>query len=345
MARRRTEIGVGEFDELTTPVVAAPMAGGASTPDLVVAVNSAGGLGFLAGGYRSAQEMLHQVSEVRGRTDRAFGVNLFVPGEDRAVPAELDEYRRRLAPEAARVGVELGEPRWDDDGFPAKLAALLDDPVPVVSFTFGLPDASAVRALRRAGSLVVVTVTCVEEARAAAERGADALCVQGAEAGGHQGSFDDTEERVQPLASLLAAVRASVPLPLLAAGGLASPAAVRAALGGGAVAVQVGTALLLADESGASATHRAALVDPEPRTTRVTRAFSGRRARGLVNRFLAAHDEAAPAAYPQVHRMTAPLRAAAARAGDTGTTHLWAGTGFRSASARPAAAICQELVG
>lgn len=329
--------------ELDTPIVAAPMAGGVSAPALAAAVAQAGGLGFLAAGYRTAQGMGEQIENLRALSAHPFGVNLFVPGPDTADPGAVAAYRQRIAGEAARLGVQPGPARWHDDDYPAKVAALAADPVPVVSFTFGLPQPQDTAALHRQGSFLIATVTTPGEARAAAEAGMDALCVQGTEAGGHQGSFDDSQERTRPLLDLLRAVRAKVELPLLAAGGIADAAGVRRALGAGAVAAQVGTVLLRTPESGASGAHQQALADPRFSGTRVTRAFSGRRARGLVNRFLAEHDGAAPAAYPQVHYLTGPLRAAAARAGDTGALHLWAGTGYRSAAPRPAAQIVAEL--
>ncbi|MGI5121749.1 nitronate monooxygenase [Marinactinospora thermotolerans] len=324
-------------------MVAAPMAGGASTPALVAAVTRAGGLGFLAAGYRTAEETAAQIRELRSLTDAPFGVNLFVPGPDTADPDTVAAYRARLEPEARRLGVELGPARWHDDAFAEKVDLLAADPVPVVSFTFGLPPRPAVTALHAAGSAVVVTVTTPEEARAAVEAGADALCVQGAQAGGHQGSFDDARERTEPLERLLPAVRAAVDVPLIAAGGVTGAEEVRAVLAEGAIAAQLGTALLRTPESGASATHKDALADPRFTATAVTRAFSGRRARGLVNRFLAEHDAQAPAAYPQVHYLTGPVRAAAARAGDATTLHLWAGTGFRAARPLPAAEVVAEI--
>lgn len=328
---------------LDIPIVGAPMAGGASTPELAAAACVAGGLGFLAAGYRTAAAMTEQIQQLRELTSHPFGVNLFVPGLDLADTSQVAAYRDRIAPEAERLGVELGPAEWHDDDYPAKVAQLVTDPVAVVSFTFGLPGASEVRQLHRAGSFLVATVTTPAEARAAAELGMDALCVQGAEAGGHQGSFDDASERTTALLDLLTAVRAEVSLPLLAAGAITDAVTVRRVLAAGAAAAQVGTLLLRCPESGASATHQAALVDPRFTKTRVTRAFSGRRARGLANRFLIEHDPAAPAAYPQVHYLTGPLRAAAARAGEADTLHLWAGTGWRETSDRPAVEVVAEL--
>ncbi|MFJ9454790.1 nitronate monooxygenase [Kitasatospora sp. NPDC101447] len=331
------------LDELAVPVIAAPMAGGASTPELVAAVNRAGGLGFLAAGYRSAPAMAEQIALVRKSSDRPYGVNLFVPSPpgDRAAVAA---YRERLQPEAERWGVTLpeesGQP--DRDDWEAKLAVLLADPVPVVSYTFGLPTAEEASALRAAGTLQVGTVTTPEEARAAQAVGMDALCVQGPEAGGHRGTHRvaDVPGEV-PLLRLLPAVREVTGLPLVAAGGLGDGAAVAAALRAGAVAVQLGTALLRSDESGASAAHRAALTEL-PETT-VTRAFTGRPARGLRNAFIDRHGPYAPPAYPEVHHLTAPLRAAATRREDTEAMHLWAGTAHHLARSGPAEAIVTDL--
>ncbi|SOB85002.1 nitronate monooxygenase [Streptomyces sp. 1331.2] len=330
------------LETLAVPVIAAPMAGGASTPELAAAVNRAGGLGFLAAGYRSAAAMVEQIALLRKSTERPYGVNLFVPappGDGEAVAA----YRERLRPEAERWGVELpAEIGPDRDDWDAKLAALLADPVPVVSYTFGLPTAEEAAAFRAAGTLQVGTVTTPEEARAAEAAGMDALCVQGPEAGGHRATHRAADLPGElPLLRLLPAVRAVTALPLIAAGGLGDGAAIAAALRAGAVAVQLGTALLRSDESGASAAHRAALTEL-PETT-VTRAFTGRPARGLRNAFIDRHGPYAPPAYPEVHHLTAPLRAAAARRGDTTAMHLWAGTAHHLARSGPAEQIVADL--
>ncbi|MFD8754144.1 nitronate monooxygenase [Kitasatospora sp. NPDC059577] len=330
------------LDGLAVPVIAAPMAGGASTPELVAAVNRAGGLGFLAAGYRSATAMTEQVALVRKSGDRPFGVNLFVPAPpgDRAAVAA---YRERLRPEAEQWGVTLPEDIGPDrDDWEAKLAALLADPVPVVSYTFGLPTAEEAAALRAVGTLQIGTVTTPEEAQAAQAVGMDALCVQGPEAGGHRGTHRVADLPGElPLLELLPAVREVTALPLIAAGGIGDGAAIAAALRAGAVAVQLGTALLRADESGASAAHRAALTGL-PETT-VTRAFTGRPARGLRNAFIDRHGPYAPPAYPEVHHLTVPLRVAATRRGDTTAMHLWAGTAHHLAEPGPAEAIVADL--
>ncbi|MFI2611836.1 NAD(P)H-dependent flavin oxidoreductase [Kitasatospora sp. NPDC018619] len=330
------------LDELAVPVIAAPMAGGPSTPELVAAVNRAGGLGFLAAGMKSAAALSEQITAVRKASDRPFGVNLFVPGPP-GDAAAVAAYRERLRPEAERWDVELPQEAGPDrDDWEAKLALLVADPVPVVSYTFGLPTAEEAAALRAVGTMQVATVTSPQEARAAEALGMDALCVQGPEAGGHRGTHRAADQPGElPLLRLLPAVREVTALPLIAAGGLGDGPAVAAALRAGAVAVQLGTALLRSDESGASAAHRAALV--ELRETAVTRAFTGRPARGLRNAFMDRYGPYAPPAYPEVNRLTTPLRAAAARRGDTTAMHLWAGTAHRLARTGPAETIVADL--
>lgn len=327
------------------------MAGGPSTPDLVAAVGSAGGFGFLAAGYRSASELAADITRTRTLGTAPFGVNLFVPQASVAKRAELEAYRLELLPEAARYGVELPDllPEGsdadliDDDDWDAKLAVLEASGPAVASFTFGVPPVSVVDRLHAADIAVVATVTSIAEAVQAVNVGADVLCAQGPGAGGHRGTFDPGAPlATQPLERLLDSLVSLTELPIIAAGGLSSSTDVHRVLSHGALAAQAGTAYLLAPEAGTRPAHRAALGSPEFVDTAVTRAFSGRAARGLVNRFLQAHATA-PFGYPDVNRLTAPLRAAAAAAGDPHGMALWAGTGHRLVRARPAAEITQML--
>ncbi|HEX7307552.1 nitronate monooxygenase, partial [Lentzea sp.] len=177
------------FPTLAVPVIAAPMAGGASTPELVAAVNEAGGLGFLAAGYLTVEQLAEKIVRTTELTAKPFGVNLFVPGTRST--ADISSYVQRITAYADKVGAVPGEPRWDDDNYSAKLELVLALRVPVVSFTFGLPDHDDVRRLHAAGSTIVVTVTTPSEARQAQQIGADVVCVQGVDAGGHRGTFTD----------------------------------------------------------------------------------------------------------------------------------------------------------
>ncbi|MGA3147341.1 MAG: nitronate monooxygenase [Acidimicrobiales bacterium] len=324
------------------PVIQAPMAGGPSTPELTAAVAAAGGYGFVAGGYLSADGLRQAISATRALTDAPFGVNLFVPSTP-GQPGEVARYAHELAPDADRLGVELGDPRWEDDDYGAKLDVVASAGIHLASFTFGCPSAETVDRLHHAGCLVAVTVTSVPEAEAAAAVGADVLAVQGTEAGGHQGAFLDLEPATRPLLSLLSEIRAVTDLPLIGSGGIMSGADAAAALGAGAAAVQIGTALLCTPEAGTSPPYRRALRDGRYTDTILTRAFSGRFARGLANEFALDHDGRAPRAYPEVHHLTRPLRAAAMRAGDAGVLNLWAGTGWRALTGEPAGAVVRWI--
>lgn len=332
------------------PIVQAPMAGGASCPPLAAAVCEAGALGFLAGGYKTADGMYQEVKRLRALTRRPFGVNLFMPQTGHADPAAIETYRGQLAGEGTWYDVSLAEEDTagtSDDGYDAKLAILLEDPVPAVSFTFGCPAPQTLAALRKAGTYTIVTATSVDEARAAEAAGADAVCVQGVEAGGHQGTHRDDPQADATagvgLLALVAQVREAVGLPIIAAGGLMRGSQIVALLAAGAEAGQLGTAFLPCPESGAHPLHKKALTDPLFPHTELTRAFSGRPARGLVNRFMREHGPYAPAAYPQVHHITAGLRKAAAAAGDPQGMALWAGQGHRLARALPAGQLVEVL--
>jgi nitronate monooxygenase len=331
------------FDELDVPIVLAPLAGGPSTPQLAAAVSNAGGLGFVAAGYLPAGVLRERLAETRSLTKAPIGVNLFVPGTP--TPRErFADYAERLAPEAARAGTQLGEARFEDDDWQAKLDLLTtDEVVPVVSFTFGCPPAEVISRLHRAGSEVWVTVTSVAEAKQAGGAGADAVVVQGCEAGGHRAAFVDNPDAVEntTLLALLQLIRDEVEVPLIATGGIATGAAVAAALAAGAAAVQLGTAFLHCPEAGTAPIHRKALATDTPTT--LTRAFTGRLARGIRNRFTDDHSSAAPAAYPEIHHLTAPLRQAGRAADDPDVVNLWAGQTHLLAFERPAAEIVMAL--
>jgi nitronate monooxygenase len=321
---------------LTVPIVQAPLAGGPSTPALAAAVSNAGGLGFLAAGYKTADAVAEDVAAVRGASDEPFGINVFVPGPVGDADA-VARYAATLQDEAG----PLGEPRRDDDDWDAKLGLLHTTCPAVASFTFGCPSTETISALQDDGIAVWITVTTPVEGRTAAAAGVDALVVQGAEAGGHRGSFDDALPGTIGLQALLQLVRAETKLPLIATGGIMSGAGIAAVLAAGATAAQLGSALMLAPEAGTSGPHRAKLAGEGE--TALTRAFSGRTARGIVNRFQREHDADAPSAYPEVHHLTAPLRAAARTRGDAEAINLWAGQAHALAQARPAAELVQEL--
>lgn len=331
------------------PVVAAPMAGGPGTPELALAAARAGALGFAAAGYLSPDGLVALIAAVRAGTT-TFGVNLFVPNSPTVDRDAYRRFRERLLPIAERLGVELPErPVEDDDAFGDKVDLLLADPVPLVSFTFGLPPARVVDALRRVGTTLVQTVTSRAEAELAAAAGMDALAVQSTEAGGHSATFTPSTTRSAGtvptrIVDLVREVATTTTLPLVAAGGIATPADVAEVLAAGASAVMVGTALLRSDESGAGDAYRAAVADAT-RATVVTRAFTGRPARGIGNGFIDAFEADAPLGYPAVNHLTSPIRRAARAAGDADLFNLWAGTGHGLAASGPAEQILRDLAG
>lgn len=323
------------------------MAGGVSVPRLAAAVSEAGGLGFLAAGYKTPDGMYQEIKQLRGLTDRPFGVNVFMPQPETADRTAVDVYAHQLSGEANWYETELGDPdSGRDDGFDAKLTVLLENPVPVVSFHFGCPARDVLDSLRRVGTRTLVTVTTPDEARAVERAGADGVIAQGMEAGGHQGThwdFPETDGCGLGLLTLVAQVREAVAIPVVAAGGIMRGSQIAAALAAGASAAQLGTAFLVTHESGAHALHKQAMTNPLFVRTELTRAFSGRPARGLVNRFLREHGRYAPAAYPEIHHLTSPLRKAAAKAGDAQGMALWAGQGHRMVRELPAGRLVEVL--
>lgn len=330
--------------DLDKPVLVAPMAGGPSTVELAAAGTKAGGLGFIAAGYLKADVFAERLTAARDLSSGPIGANLFAPQPSAGTAADIERYAKALAPEAQRYGATLGEPRFDDDHWAAKIEVLLDTRPDVASFTFGVPSADECRRLRKAGITVVGTVTTLAEAQQAVANGVDALAAQGPAAGGHRGTFDPgAQPATQSLDDLLADITRALDVPVIAAGGLMTAEDVGRVLGAGAVAAQLGTAFLLADEAGSSPVHRAALEDPAFTETVVTRAFSGRYARGLRNRFIDEHEAEATFGYPEIHWLTSPLRAASVRAGDPQAVNVWAGTGFRQARSGTVADVIASL--
>ena len=262
-------------------------------------------------------------------------MNLFVPQPSAATAEAIQRYARDLAGEAQRYEVELGVPRFSDDGWAAKLDVVRALCPEVVSFTFGAPSPEERRSLTDLGIATVATVTTLREAALAIGAGVDVLAAQGPEAGGHRGTYDPAAApATQPLADLLAGLREEFDAPVVAAGGLVTGEDVDAAIAAG---------FLLTDEAGSSPVHRAALRNPEFSETVVTKSFSGRYARGLRNRFIDEHEEQAPLGYTEVHYLTSPVRAASVGAGDPQATNVWAGTGFKKIRAGSVADIMSEL--
>ena len=332
---------------LSLPIIQGPMTG-SDTPQLAAAVSAAGGLGFLGCGMRSPAAMLEAAAAVRAATDKPFGMNLFVLETPLPDDAEVAAAMERLAPLYARFGLQPEPPaRWCED-FAMQFEALIQARPAVASFTFGILSSAQVRRIKMdAGSYVIGTATTPAEALAWAEVGADAVVASGLEAGGHRGTFlgDWEGSQIGTLALVPACVDA-LSIPVIAAGGIMDGRGIAAALALGASGVQLGTAFLACEESGAHPKWKAALAEADARGTRLTRVFSGRPARGLVNGFMDAmrgHEAVVPA-YPLQNALTGELRAAAGKAGDLEGMSLWAGQGASLARALPARELVARLV-
>jgi nitronate monooxygenase len=330
-----------DFPRLRHPIIQAPLAGGPSTPALAAAVSDAGGLGFLAAGYKAPEGLRADISTLRELTSERFGVNLFLLTAAPVEEVALAAFAEAVHGEEARNSARLGRPRFDDDAFDAKLEIVLAEQPPVVSFTFGCPSREIVDALHDREIAVWVTITDPEEAREATDAGADAVIAQGVEAGGHRGCFDDLDGHGElSLLPLLRLTAHATSLPLVASGGIADGAGVAAALAAGARAVQIGTGFMRCPEAATSPAHREALA--QPGATALTRAFTGRRARGIINQFMRDYGPLAPSAYPHIHHLTAPLRAAARNAQDPDRINLWAGETHILAPQQPAADLVRR---
>lgn len=337
------------FFELAVPVVVSPMAGGPSTPALVRSAVDVGAFGFLAGGDRTADELLAEIDAVRANRIRPVGVNLMVPGNPALLTAtraqSVDAYRCTLQPWADRFGIELpqadtsDQPEWE-----AKLNVLVQASVDVASFIFGCPTEAEIARLRAAGIAVGVTVTNSDDGREAERRGCTFVIVQGPEAGGHQGTWSVSAPINElSLSQLVESVRDVVSIPFLAAGGITTGQDIRLLLDAGATGVQMGTAFLRSSECGASRVYKQSLVSGNFAETMQTRAFSGRVARALANEFAHIQTPLAPDAYPELDGLTRPIRTASAEALDAEAMSLYAGVGFATAEERPAGDVISEL--
>ena len=330
------------------PIVLAPMAGGPSTPELTAAVSNAGGLGSFAGGYLSPEAIRDAIRKIRSLTTRPFAVNLFAPVPREATPSaqELERARQAVARFRAEVGLpDAGVPE-PLPSFEEELQVVLDERVPAFSFTFGALSSEQVAALARTGAVVLGTATSAREARALEAVGCHAVVAQGGEAGGHRGTFLGALERgLAGTLALVPQVVDAVRLPVVAAGGIMDGRGVAAAFALGAQGVSLGTAFLPSPESGASRPYRDALLarsDDDPTT--LTRAFSGRLARGLRNRFTEEMAGAPVLPFPLQNALTADLRREAAKAGKADLLSLWAGQAVPLARARPAGDLVRDLV-
>lgn len=336
--------------QLQHPIVQAPLAGGGDTPELVAAVCNAGALGFIGAAYLDPRQILEAARAVRAKTSRPFGINLFAPLPAGEAPADPERALSRLAPYFAELGLPAPSlPAKVHNNFADQFASVLESGAAVFSFTFGLLPSDAIANLHERGFFVAGTATTVDEAVGLETAGVDAIVTQGSEAGGHRGTFSgDFEKGMVGTISLVPQVVDAVGVPVIASGGIMDGRGIAAALALGASAVQLGTAFLTCQESGIPECYREAILHTHEDQTRVTRAFSGRPARGIVNRFMneverGARDKDAILPFPLQNAATRPLRSAAAKSGRAEFLSLWAGQGVRLARRQSAAELIERL--
>jgi nitronate monooxygenase len=338
-------LSVLESLALTVPIVQAPMGGGFTTPELVAAVSEAGGLGSIGAPYLQPQAIADAAAAVRALTGKPFAINLFLFEPPAADPVAVARVAERLAPICRELGIE--PPRYTGPAHPdiaSQIEAVLAARPAVFSFTFGLPAPAVVAECRRLGILTIGTATTLDEGLALEAVGVDAVCAQGSEAGGHRGAFlhpwREAMVGVLPLTSLLAA---RLKVPVVAAGGIMNGAAAAGIIRAGAAAAQLGTAFLTCPEAGTPEAHKRAILSPGAERTLVTTAFSGRAARGIVNRYMTELEGAELAPFPILNTMTRGLRGAASKAGRVEFMSLWAGQGAPLARSLPAAELVATL--
>jgi nitronate monooxygenase len=334
--------------DITYPIIQAPMAGGTTTVDLVAAVSAAGALGSLGAAYLSPEQIHESARQIRARTDRPFNVNLFVGGDDGRGARDPSALIRMLAVYHTELGMPAPEPPVPaPDPFDAQLQAVLEAAPAVFSFTFGVPSAAALAALKERGIKIVGTATTVEEAKYLEAAGVNAVVAQGAEAGGHRGTFAGPCERsLVGTMALVPQVVDAVSVPVIAAGAIMDGRGIVAARVLGAAGVQMGTAFLTCRESGAPEAYKEKVRAARDDQTEVTRAFSGRPARGVVNEWIVAlrGREEAVLPFPLQNTATRPLRNEAAKRGDTRFLALWAGQAAALARDLSAAELVRRLV-
>jgi nitronate monooxygenase len=341
--------GILERLGLRHPIFQAPLAGGGDTPELVSAVAEAGALGFIGAAYLSPREIAEAARAVRQRTKRAFGINLFAPLPPVAPPTDIAAALARVAPYFAELGLPAPEvPTQAANTFSEQLAAALDSGAAVFSFTFGIPPAEVLDAIRSKGMMFMATATTVEEAVAVERAGAEAVIAQGSEAGGHRGTFSsDFASGMVGTIALIPQMVDAIDIPVVASGGIMDGRGIAAALALGASAVQLGTAFLPCHESGVPEVYKLAILNSREDQTRLTRAFSGRLARGIINRFMTEMDAGAAEEmvlpFPFQNAMTRPLRSEAARQGRSEFLSLWAGQGVTMARRQSAGALIDRL--
>ena len=335
------------------PIIQAPMAGGVTTVELVAAVSRAGGLGMIGAGYMKPEQMRNQIREVKKLTSKPFGVNLFVPNVFEVSVDEIQAANQLLNP--LRKGLNLPPKEFVEvpgfeqlsEAFRQQVQVVREESVPVCSFTFGIPSYEVIEELKQANILLAGTATTVEEAIVNEKRGMDMVVIQGSEAGGHRGNFlQKNDESSVGLMSLIPQAADHVSIPVIAAGGIMDGRGVMAAICLGAMGVQMGTAFLTCEESGALNVHKEAVLQAKESETVLTRSFSGKWARGINNKFIQAMQEKEKGLpdFPVQNTLTQDIRRASGEKKEPDYLSLWSGQSPRLARKVSAASLLEMII-
>lgn len=314
---------------LRHPIIQAPMAGGATTPELIAAVANQGGLGSLAAGYLSPAEIKLQIQNIRELTDNIFSVNLFVPEVHSASAQQIEQACFAINTCACDINANVSTIQAPyAPPFEEQIAVLIDSNIRVVSFTFGIPEKYIIRQLKNKNIFTMATATSIDEALAIQENNIDAIVVQGSEAGGHRGSFlTAAEDSLFPIEILIDNIIKKIDVPVIASGGIMTGHALKKCIKQGASAVQLGTAFLTCDESGIPDIYKNVLLNQTKDNTVLTRVFSGKLARGINNQFIDCMQNKMDTIldYPIQHALTSVMRTKAKAANNADSMSLWAG--------------------
>lgn len=333
--------------KISTPLIQAPMAGGATTPQLVAAVSNAGGLGSFAAGYLSAEDIRKAIQQIRALTDQAFAVNLFVPEKHHATEEQIERARKAVQISCQELNCKINsiKPPYAPH-FEEQLNVILEEHVPIFSFTFGIPSQHWIEKFKHQDVILIGTATTLEEAKYLEERLIDIIVAQGSEAGGHRGTFlGKPEAALAPTSSLIQSFVSSINIPVIAAGGIMNAAGITTSLMLGASGVQMGTAFLCCDESGIHPLYKKTLLNSSQDDTMLTRAFSGKLARGINNEFMLRMQwhENDILDYPIQNTLTKPMRKEAEKQNNPDFMSLFAGQAAFLCQAMPATKLIQEL--
>ncbi len=334
------------------PIIQAPMAGGITTSKLVAAVSNSGGLGMIGAGYLTPAQLREQIREVKQLTLNHFGVNLFVPNEFNVQKEKIEFSAQLLQPIRSQLNIEKDQSEIPNSqsylkSFYEQVSVLMEEEVPMCSFTFGIPPESVITELKKQQIILIGTATTVNEAVEVEKSGMDFVVVQGCEAGGHRGNFlNGHQESLIGLMSLIPQAVDAVKIPVIAAGGIMDGRGLTASLSLGAKGVQMGTAFLTCVESGAHPLHKDAILHSTEDKTALTRAFSGKWARGIKNQFISEMDEYETSFpdYPVQNSLTQPIRKVSALQNNPEYMSLWSGQSPRLAKNQTASELIKNII-